>query len=111
MITAVCADRHARLVSSNISLGGACCQCEVKYTPTTRLNVSFDISRRGAERDAELMKLEAIVLRCEFQPRAPGIWNVALLFPFMGVRNRQRLTHFLQTQAPAVFGPDASRQA
>ena len=91
-------DRQGRLVASNISIGGACCRSESRYPPQTRLRLHLDISGGRGERESEPFELEAVVVRCEPQPREQGVWDVAVSFQQPEPRTSQRLTRFIRAQ-------------
>lgn len=88
----------ARMVSSDLSLGGLQCSSSHDYPEMTRLAVRLQLpSGRGAE----AVDVEAVVVRRREAPSSAGSprYELALFFTGMSDDSRERLARFLARNA------------
>jgi PilZ domain-containing protein len=88
----------ARMVASDLSLGGIYCSSAADFPEMTRLAVRLLLPSDGASRSAaEPLDLEAVVVRRKKLPSAAGTPRVelALFFTSMSDLQRERIAKFL----------------
>jgi hypothetical protein len=88
----------ARMIASDLSLGGLYCSSTADFPEMTRLAVRLLLPSDGANRPAaESLELEAVVVRRKKLPSAAGAPRVelALFFTAMSDLQRERIAKFL----------------
>lgn len=88
--------RRVPIVLVNLSEGGAYCRSEVSFPIMTRMEVSLELPGEVAESAVELLRLPAVVVRCEPNHTVGANWNLALFFAQMEATPRARLARFLK---------------
>lgn len=96
--SAISGGASARLISSDLSLGGAYCTSDRAFPEMTRLAVRLLLPAREADRErAEPIDLAAVVVRHKRLLAHPEgeRHELALLFTSMSPEQRDRLAHYL----------------
>jgi len=88
---------HARLMTSNLSLGGLYCTSDADFPEMTRLAVRLVLpSRPGGRGGAESLDLQAVVVRRKkLADHKPERYELALLFTALDEDQRERLAMLL----------------
>ena len=95
----------ARMVASNLSLGGLYCTSSADFPEMTRLAVRLMLPLGGGDPpELEPLEVEAVVVRREERPTESGepLYELALYFTGMADEARRRLASFVETPAPKV---------
>ena len=93
----------ARLIASNLSLGGVYCTSDRDFPEMTRLAVRLMLpSRNGHSADLEPLDLAAVVVR---RKKLLSVTNrdrfeLALLFTSLNAFQRDRIAYFLHASVP-----------
>ena len=86
----------ARLVATNLSLGGVYCTSDRDIPEMTRLAVRLLLpAKNGAHDSDQPIDVDAVVVRREEDARRPGAFELALLFTSLDGLQRDRLSRFL----------------
>ncbi len=88
----------ARLIASNLSLGGVYCTSDRDFPEMTRLAVRLMLPARGPLAEmAEPLDLAAVVVRQKKLPTVSNgdLYELALLFTSLTAVQRERLLRFL----------------
>lgn len=107
--------RLVHIETDNLSEGGAYCRSDVRFPVMTRMDVSLELPVGAGREDEDvdsLVRLQAVVVRCDPHPEASGSWSLALFFPAPDPDVRQRLASYVRGRRAAVAddasGPDFS---
>jgi len=95
----------ARMVASNLSLGGLYCTSSADFPEMTRLAVRLMLPLgAGDPPQLEPLDVEAVVVRREERTSAAGEkhYELALFFTGMADEARERLASFVEAPAPTV---------
>jgi len=94
----------ARLIASNLSLGGVYCTSDQDFPEMTRLAVRLMLPSIGARETLEPLDVSAVVVR---RKKLSSItdrsrFELALLFTALGPEQRDRISQFLGARAPVA---------
>jgi hypothetical protein len=93
----------ARLIASNLSLGGVYCTSDRDFAEMTRLAVRLMLpSRNGRAGELEPLDISAVVVRRKKLPSVTSRdrFELALLFVSLNAFQRGRIAHFLHPSPP-----------
>jgi hypothetical protein len=105
--------RHVRIEMDNLSEGGAYCRSEARFPVMTRMDVSLELPAATERReradgargnDDGLVRLQAVVVRCDPHPEASGSWSLALFFPAPEPDVREKLARYVRGRREAGGG-------
>ncbi len=85
----------ARLVATNLSLGGVYCTSDRDFPEMTKLSVRLLLPEEDAGSKNGALDVDAVVVRRERAALNPGAFELALLFPSLTELQRSRLSRFL----------------
>jgi hypothetical protein len=85
----------ARLIATNLSLGGVYCTSDRDFPEMTRLAVRLFLPEKHADARDAALDVDAVVVRREKAERDPGAFELALLFTSLSEQQRDRLARFL----------------
>ena len=99
-------DTVARMVASNLSLGGVYCTSSSDFPEMTRLGVRIPLPSHGALEDAasRILEMEAVVVRRKQLPSPSGgedRFELALFFTSISDAQKEMLSEYLQATSPA----------
>jgi len=95
----------ARMLASNLSLGGLYCTSSADFPEMTRLAVRLMLPREGGEPpELEPLDVEAVVVRREerVSPSGEPQYELGLFFTGMDEEARRRLETFVAAPAPRI---------
>jgi len=95
----------ARMVASNLSVGGVYCTSPADFPEMTRLAVRLMLPRDdGPAPEPDAVEVEAVVVRREARVSASGepVYELALFFTGMDDRTRRRIETFVDAPAPKI---------
>lgn len=87
----------ARMISSNLSVGGLACVSTANFAEMTRLAVRMMLPLKGCDEDFAPLDVEAVVVRSEEIGSATGSqrFELALFFTQMEEEVKEQLRQFL----------------
>ena len=96
----------------NLSEGGAYCRSEARFPVMTRMDVSLELPAVTGPQGADgLVHLQAVVVRCDPDPEASGLWSLALFFPAPDPDVREKLARYVRGRRAAEFGDESKPSA